>query len=65
MNSKSGGIGFYSALMILFIGLKLGGVINWSWFWVLFPITIPITILLFVGIVFLIIVLLDKVLKKR
>lgn len=24
-------------LGLLFIGLKLGGVINWSWFWVLTP----------------------------
>lgn len=29
--SKSGGIGFLGALALLFIGLKLGGVINWSW----------------------------------
>ena len=33
----SGGIGFIGALTLLFIGLKLGGVVNWSWFWVLSP----------------------------
>lgn len=32
-----GGIGFSGALTILFIGLKLGNVINWSWWWVLCP----------------------------
>lgn len=29
--ASSGGIGFFGALTILFIGLKLGGVINWFW----------------------------------
>lgn len=27
-------------LQVLFIGLKLGGVINWSWWWVFSPILI-------------------------
>lgn len=36
----SGGIGFSSLLAVLFIGLKLMGVINWSWWWVLSPIWI-------------------------
>ena len=30
-------IGFIGALQLLFIGLKLGHVIDWSWFWVLAP----------------------------
>lgn len=29
-SSSSGGIGFTGMLAILFIGLKLGGVISWS-----------------------------------
>ena len=28
-------------LLVLFIGLKLGGVITWSWVWVLAPAWIP------------------------
>jgi hypothetical protein len=36
-SSRSGGIGFLGALTILFIGLKLGDVIDWSWLWVLAP----------------------------
>lgn len=39
--TTSGGIGFLGMLAILFIGLKLGGVISWAWFWVLSPILIP------------------------
>lgn len=39
-NSQSGGIGLGGALLLLFIGLKLTGYINWSWWWVLSPIWI-------------------------
>ena len=37
-NSSSGGIGFLGMLGILFIGLKLIGYINWSWWYVTMPI---------------------------
>jgi hypothetical protein len=39
-SSTSGGIGFSGALTLLFIGLKLGNVIDWSWWWVLSPLWI-------------------------
>ena len=32
-----GGADFYSLLLLLFIGLKLTGHIDWSWVWVLSP----------------------------
>ena len=35
--SSSGGVSFLGLLAVLFIGLKLGGVITWSWWWVLAP----------------------------
>ena len=41
-NAASGGIGFFGALTILFIGLKLTHVINWSWWWVFAPLWIPV-----------------------
>ena len=42
MNDKqtSGGIGFTGLLTIVFIILKLCGVITWSWWWVLSPLWI-------------------------
>ena len=43
---SSGGISFTGALTILFIGLKLGNVINWSWWWVLSPIWISASIVI-------------------
>ena len=35
--AASGGIGFVSLLTLVFIVLKLTGVISWSWVWVLAP----------------------------
>ncbi len=36
-SSSSGGIGVIGLLGVLFVGLKLGGVINWSWWYVTLP----------------------------
>ena len=50
MNNKSSGsgIGFSGLLGLVFIVLKLCGVINWSWLWVLSPfwIGLALTIIL-------------------
>lgn len=43
---RSGGIGFGGLLAILFIGLKLANVIDWSWWWVLSPLWIPVALIL-------------------
>lgn len=42
---SSGGVGFMSLLLLLFIGLKLGGLIQWSWWWVMSPLWIPLILL--------------------
>lgn len=47
-SSTSSGIGFSGLLTILFIGLKLTGHIDWSWWWVLSPIWISLLIVLFI-----------------
>ena len=44
--TTSGGIGFGSLLLLTFIILKLVGVIDWSWWWVLSPIWIPVVLLM-------------------
>lgn len=46
--TASGGIGFFGLLGIVFITLKLCGVINWSWWFVLMPIYVVPACLLFV-----------------
>ncbi|MGE4429073.1 MAG: hypothetical protein AB7G37_21695 [Solirubrobacteraceae bacterium] len=38
--SSAGGIGFGGLLTLVFIVLKLTGVIAWSWWWVLSPLWI-------------------------
>lgn len=38
------GIGFTGVLTIVFIVLKLCGVINWSWIWVLSPMIISVSL---------------------
>jgi hypothetical protein len=35
-------------LFLIFLILKLTGVINWSWFWVTSPLWIPLAIMVFV-----------------
>ena len=42
---NSGGIGFCGMLAILFIGLKLGGLVTWSWWWVLAPLWAPLAVI--------------------
>lgn len=37
-----------SLLLVLFVGLKLAGVISWSWWWVLSPIWMPLLLLGFI-----------------
>lgn len=36
-SSSTGGIGVFGLLGVLFVGLKLGGLITWSWWWVTAP----------------------------
>jgi uncharacterized membrane protein (DUF106 family) len=43
-SSSSGGIGFAGLLTIVFITLKLLGVIHWSWLWVLSPLWISLAL---------------------
>lgn len=42
--AQSSGIGFGGLLTVLFVGLKLAHVINWSWWWVLAPMWLPFVI---------------------
>ena len=37
-------MGYLSGLNLLFIGLKLGTIIDWSWGWVMLPLIISIAL---------------------
>lgn len=39
---NSGGVGLPGALFLVFLVLKLCGVIGWSWWWVTAPLWIPV-----------------------
>lgn len=64
-----GGIGFTGLLAVLFIGLKLGGVIDWSWWWVLAPLwagfAIILGIALLVGVGALFVAMITTVFGKK
>lgn len=47
---------FCTLLTILFIGLKLGGIISWSWWLVLMPLYLPIIL----GIILLLLIVIFK-----
>ena len=55
-DNSNNGISFGGMLTVLFIGLKLTGHIDWSWFWVLSPIIIPLGLI----ILFLMLVVISK-----
>lgn len=44
MQNNQSAIGPAFLLFLLFLGLKLGGIIAWSWLWVTAPLWIPIAI---------------------
>lgn len=67
VSNYGGGVSFTGLLTIAFIVLKLTGVINWSWFWVLFPVIIPIGVvtLFLIGYIFLTIYLIAVSSKNK
>ena len=59
-----GNINFLEALFLLFLGLKLGNVIDWSWWWVFSPIWIPLAAIGIFIIVFVIILIVKNLIKN-
>lgn len=63
-NSSGVTIGFPSLLTLLFIGLKLGKVIDWRWWWVLSPLWISAGIaFIFMFVVLLVLAIKDEMAK--
>ena len=59
------GVGFCEVLGIVFIVLKLVGVIDWSWWLVLLPIYAPLALFLLGAIIVVIVAIIKHVLDKR
>lgn len=64
-SSSSGGVGFVGLLTILFIGLKLTGFIDWSWWWVLSPLWITAAIILGILVIGLIAIAIGEARDRR
>jgi hypothetical protein len=60
-SSGVGGISFASLLFLVFLVLKLCGVITWSWWWV----TAPLWISAGIGLVILLFLLIITVIAKK
>lgn len=41
---REGGIGFFGLLTLVFVVAKIGGWIDWSWWWVFSPLLISVAI---------------------
>ena len=63
-SQATGGIGFGGLLTLIFITLKLTGVITWSWWWVLSPLWIPVVLFLALFGVYATVVIAVEALKK-
>lgn len=64
-NKSCAGIAFTDLLAITFIVLKLTGVINWSWVWVLCPLWIGAGVIVVVMIISRVIEKILMIKKKR
>ncbi len=63
-SNASSGVGFFSLLGILFIGLKLTGYIDWSWYWVLAPLWLPVSVLLACLLIFFLVLAIAKLVRR-
>lgn len=61
-NKSSSGLGICGVLTIVFVVLKLTGVISWSWWWVLSPIWID---LLLDGVLLLLVAVINHAEERR
>lgn len=55
MTKNNNNNGVFTTLLVVFVVLKVAGLIQWSWLWVLSPVWIPICLLMtiFFGAIFI------------
>lgn len=63
--ASSSGIGFFGALFLVFLILKLADKIQWSWWWVTSPLWIPISIVIFGLLILFCIIFLSEYKKSK
>lgn len=65
MKAQNSGIGFFGILTLIFITLKLTGVITWSWWLVLLPAYGGLAIVLVIIVIASIFMLIGHLLKEK
>jgi len=50
-SQRDTGLGFGTLLFLVFLVLKLTGVIAWSWWWVTAPLWVPVLLVIVVGLI--------------
>jgi uncharacterized membrane protein len=60
-NQRSGGISLMSGMFLLFLGLKLGKVIDWSWWWVTAPLWGGAALILLIVVILAILMIIGKI----
>jgi len=63
--AASGGVGAGFILFCIFLVLKLTHVIDWSWFWVIFPLWIGPAVVLSISIIIVIIAVIISCFRER
>lgn len=58
-------VSFPALLTILFIGLKLTGYIDWSWWWVLSPLWLPVALIAVLAVLWVVAAALAEVLGGK
>lgn len=61
---RSGGISLSSILGVVFIVLKLTGVISWSWVWVLAPFWIPLALVVLILAIIIVVTIIRFILDR-
>lgn len=57
---------FFEMMFLMFLGLKISGLIDWSWWWVFAPVWVPVVIVVLgVGILFIAAVVINRLQKKE
>lgn len=64
-NNSNGGIGILGLLGVVFVTLKLIGIIDWSWWYVTMPFWIPFAIAFVLFSVYLIILMVQEFTKGK
>lgn len=64
-SSSSSGVSAIGLLGVLFVGLKLTGFIDWSWWWVTLPFWGGLALFLVIGLIWLVVVVIRSLIKRH